>query len=194
MPLTNDYEAHVNKLYESLDKFQELEPDNEEFSKHFKKWNFFDYDDTLAFIDGVNPASVRLNNPGVIFLYEKYKSKWNGQQERIYYPKIGIYINGIPCDQTVEVEWVNLRRNWEYNRKYQYTDPQGETKEYDFCYLATQVQSLPIWGDDLLIYGVWDKLPGWKELKKHYQRTWWFHKTIEKQRDIMINQLLNINE
>jgi len=188
MSLTNYYEKHVNNLYENLDKFQELKSDNEEFSKHHKKWGFFDYDDTLTFIDGAHTDLVRLE-PGMTFLYEKFTCS---HSPRIYYPKIGIYINSIPCDQTVDVEWVNLRRSWEYNKKYDWINEKGETKKYDYCYLGTQVQSLPIWGDDLLIYGVWNKLPGWKELKKSYQRTWWFHKTIEEQRDIMINQLLNI--
>ena len=30
-----------------------------------------------------------------------------------------------------------------------------------------------------------------KYIKEHYQRTWWFHKTIQDKRDITINQLIN---
>ena len=98
----------------------------------------------------------------------------------------------LPCDQTVEVEWVDWRRTWEYHKKYEWVDNKGETKSNgDFCDLPTQIQSLPIWHDYLLIYDVWDKLPDWKVLKKAYQRTWWYHKTIQEKRDIMINQIIN---
>ena len=189
--MTNDYEKYVKGLYEKLDKFQFIEKDNEEFDKHFKLWNFFDYDDTLERLDGVVAKSTRLWTPGKVFLYEKLISDYTTGQT-LYYPKIGLYLNSIPCDHTVEVEWVDWRRTWEYNKNYEWVNDKGETQNNgDYFYLPTQVQSLPIWHDYLLIYGVWDKLPGWKELRKHYERTWWFHKTIQDKRDITINQLIN---
>jgi hypothetical protein len=189
--MTNDYEKYVKGLYEKVDKHQFIEKDDEEFTKHFKLWNFFDYDDTLERLDGVNSKSVRLWTPGKVFLYEKLISDYTTGQT-LYYPKIGLYLNSLPCDQTVEVEWVDWRRTWEYNRTYDWVNDKGETKDTgDFSILPTQVQSLPIWHDYLLIYGVWDKLPEWKELRKHYERTWWFHKTIQDKRDITINQLIN---
>ena len=76
-----------------------------------------------------------------------YGTDYTTGQKKLYYPKIGLYLNSLPCDQ--------------------------------------------IWHDYLLIYGVWDKLPSWKELRKHYDRTWWFHKTIQDKRDITINKLIN---
>ena len=189
--MTNNYEKYVKKIYEKVDKHQFIEKDNQEFSKHFKLWNFFD-DDTLEGLDGVDTKSVRLWTPGKVFLYEKLISDYTTDQ-KLYYPKIGLYLNSLPCDQTVEVEWADWRRTWEYNSTYEWTNDKGEIKNTgDFSILPTQVQSLPIWHDYLLIYGVWDKLPGWKELRKHYERTWWFHhKTIQDKRDITINQLIN---
>jgi hypothetical protein len=188
MAFSNDYESFVKEQYERLDKYQIIEKDDEEFLKHFEQWEFFNYDESLVKLDGVNEKDVRLNTPGKIFLYEKLLTDKN---KRIYYPKIGIYLNGLPCDQTIDVEWVDWRRSWEYRRKYEYVNDKGKTKDLDFCYLSTQVQSLPIWHDYLLIYGVWDKLPNWKELRKYYERTWWFHKTIQDKRDIMLNQLIH---
>jgi hypothetical protein len=188
MAFSNDYESFVKEQYERLDKYQIIEKDDEEFLKHFEQWEFFNYDESLVKLDGVNEKDVRLNTPGKIFLYEKLLTDKN---KRIYYPKIGIYLNGLPCDQTIDVEWVDWRRSWEYRRKYEYVNDKGKTNDLDFCYLSTQVQSLPIWHDYLLIYGVWDKLPNWKELRKYYERTWWFHKTIQDKRDIMLNQLIH---
>jgi len=188
--MTNDYEKYVKGLYSKVDKHQLIEKDNQEFSKHFKLWNFFDYDDTLEILDGVDTKSVRLWTPGKVFLYEKLISDYTTGR-KLHYPKIGIYLNSLPCDQTVEVEWVDWRRTWEYNRTYDWTNDKGETLKLEYYELPTQVQSLPIWHDYLLIYGVWDKLPSWKELRKYYERTWWFHKTIQDNRDIKINQLIN---
>lgn len=190
MALTNDYESFVKEKYQKVDKFQTIEKDSPEFHKHFHTWGFYEYNDTLVKIDGVTRDDISLT-PGKLFLYEKFISNYS-KTRQIFYPKIGIYLNMLPCDQTVEVEWSDYRRTWEYHKKYEWIDKTtGEVKKSDFTYLSTQVNSLPIWDDDLLIYGVWDKLPNWKELKKHYERTWWFHKTIQDKRDIMLNNLIN---
>ena len=47
------------------------------------------------------------------------------------------------------------------------------------------------WQDYLLYYGVWDRLPDWKVLKRHYEQTWWFHRSKEDKRDINIDRILN---
>ena len=183
--MTNDYEKYVKGIYDKLNKFQYIDLDNEDFNKHFKLWDYYNCDDTIERLDNLKIEWL----PGKIFLYEKLLS----DSKELHYPKIGIYINSLPCDQTVEVEWIDMRRSWEYNRTYEWINDKGETRTNGrFFNLPSQVQSLPIWGDYLLIYGVWDKLPGWKELRKHYERTWWFHKTIQDKRDITINQLINV--
>jgi|694.fasta_scaffold21262_12 hypothetical protein len=57
--MTNEYEKYVKRLYEKVDNFQFFEED-EDFNKHFKIWNYFDYDDALERLDGVKSESVRL--------------------------------------------------------------------------------------------------------------------------------------
>jgi hypothetical protein len=192
--MTNEYEKYVKGIYENFDKFVIANNDNKEFTEHFLEWCNLKYPYTLEKLDDVDHNQFFLNRPGQFFLYEKSIHKSDTQNKshnRIYYPKIGMYVNSIPCDQTFEMEWINVKRTWEWNKKYQYINPDGEIKEYDVCYLSTQVQSLIVWDDDMLIYGVWDKIPNWKELRKHYERTWWFKKTIQQKRDIMLNTLIN---
>jgi hypothetical protein len=166
--MDNNYEKFVKDLYREREQWASVgtTKENPEFSKHFRKWNFFD----TEFI---------INKPGKVFLFEKYESG------TISYPKIGIYLNSIPCDQTVEIEWYEVRRTWEYNSKYEV-----DGKKYDFCYLNSVISSMPIWNDYLLIYGVWDSIPDWKTLRKYYERTWWFHRSVEEQRDIDISRIL----
>jgi hypothetical protein len=195
--MTNEYESYVNGIYENFDKFQIIknEDRNEDFSKHFGDWCNLQYPYTIEKMDGINHTSLFLNRPGQFFLYEKLVYKYdqvNGNYQKIYYPKIGMYINSIPCDQTFEIEWVNIKRTWEFNKKYQsINNVEGVIKEYDVLYLPTQIQRLIIWNDDMFVYGVWDKLPDWKTLRKYYERTWWFKKTIQQKRDIMLNNLIN---
>ena len=191
--MTNDYDKFVREQYKKLDKFQVIPKDDEEFEKHFEKWEFFEYVDTINKIDGISKDELYLRTPGKIFLYEKFigDQSYLTKDKHLYYPKIGIYLNGIPCDQTIEVEWTDWRRTWEYHKKYDWVNDKGEDKKGEFFYLQSIVHSLPIWHDYLLIYGVWDKLPNWKELRKYYERTWWFHKTIQDKRDIMLNKLIH---
>lgn len=181
--MTNDYDKFIREQYDKYDPGSKhrIVTNDLEFDTHYKKWDFFDYVETIKSIDGLDEKDIRLWTPGKIFLYEKYTIE--NKEEQLHYPKIGIYLNGIPCDQTIELEWVEWRRSWESNKK-------GETKNGSFYYLSSIVQSLPLWNDSMLIYGVWDKLPNWKELRKHYERTWWFHKTTEEKRDIKINSLI----
>jgi hypothetical protein len=55
-----EFEKFIREEYAKYDKFMPVGRDDEAFNKHFKKWNFFDYDDTLH---------VTLKDPGQIFLY-----------------------------------------------------------------------------------------------------------------------------
>ena len=47
-----------------------------------------------------------------------------------------------------------------------------------------------MWHDYLLIYGVWDSMPTWKQLRQAYERTWWFHRNVDELRDLQLNRLL----
>lgn len=180
-----DYNKYVFDLYKSLDKSVSVK-NNEEFDKHYEKWSFFGFSETLSKIENLD-NKIYLNKPGQLFLYEEYIHS----NEEINYPKIGIYLKDIPCDQTVEVEYINIQRTWENNKEYTFTTANNEIrKDGKFYYLPSIIRSTPIWDDDLMVYGIWDKLPNWKELRKYYERTWWFHKTKEEVRDIKMNSIL----
>lgn len=153
--------------------------DKKLFTEHFKKYEFFNTD---------NP-----NKMGQYFLYEKlldgrYKSNTPLDHE-LFYPKLGVYINGLPCDQTIEVEWVDYRRTWEWNTKYDYEYDGKPYKNY-IGELPTEIERLPLWDDSLLVYGVWDYKPNWKQLRQAYERTWWYHRTTDELRDLQLNRLL----
>lgn len=159
--------------------------DKELFTNHFKKYEF---------LNTTNP-----NKMGQYFLYEKlldgrYKSNAPHDHE-LFYPKLGMYINALPCDQTIEVEWIDYRRTWEWNLKFDYEvkDKDGVPKIYQnyFGELSTEIERLPLWSDYLLVYGVWDTMPNWKQLRQAYERTWWFHRTTDELRNIQLNRLLS---
>jgi hypothetical protein len=56
--------------------------------------------------------------------------------------------------------------------------------------IPTEINRTPIWFDDILVYGAWNSMPNWKQLKQAYERTWWFYRTEEEKRDIQLNRLL----
>lgn len=158
--------------------------DKKIFTEHFKKYEFFNTE---------NP-----NKMGQYFLYEKildgkYQSNAPHDHE-LFYPKLGVYLNSLPCDQTIEVEWVDYRRTWEWNTEYdyEYKDKDGLVKPFQnyIGELPTEIERLPIWSDYLLVYGVWDSMPNWKQLRQAYERTWWFHRTTDELRDLQLNRLL----
>lgn len=157
----------------------------EEFTNHYKKYNF---------IDTKSPTSM-----GQFFVYEKlldgtYRSNIPHDYE-LFYPKLGMYINALPCDQTIEVEWIDYRRTWEFNVKYtgEYKDKDGLSRTFqrNMCDNETEIERIPLWGDDLLVYGVWDTMPNWKQLRQAYERTWWFHRTTDELRNIQLDRLLS---
>lgn len=158
---------------------------DEEFTKHYKKYNF---------INAKSPTSM-----GQFFVYEKlldgkYRSNIPHDYE-LFYPKLGMYINALPCDQTIEVEWIDYRRTWEFNVKYtgEYKDKDGLSRTFqrNMCDIETEIERLPLWGNDILVYGVWDTMPNWKQLRQAYERTWWFHRTTDELRNIQLNRLLS---
>jgi hypothetical protein len=158
--------------------------DKELFNNHFKKYNFFDTN---------SPRKM-----GQFFLYEKmldgrYKSNRPHDHE-LFYPKLGLYLNSLPCDQTIEVEWVDYRRTWEWNVEYDYEvkDKDGSKRIFK-NYIAeteTETQRLPLWHDYLLVYGLWDSMPNWQQLRQAYERTWWFHRTTDELRNLQLERLL----
>jgi hypothetical protein len=131
--------------------------------------------------------------PGQFFLYEKmtcpYSSELKKRETNIYYPKLAIYLDNYIVDQALEVEYKNVRRTWEHRTKYTYLYKDKEYSNY-----ASEIQGINttiLWDEDLYVYGIWDKIPNWKELKKAYEKSIWFKRTKEELRDIKINSIIN---
>ena len=162
---------------ESRIKSITLDLDEPKFSEHAKKYGFFN-------------ACDRFNHRkfGKFFLYEKvYYNR--DRTTKLFYPKLAIYLNELPCDQTTEVEWIDCRRVIEWNIQYKYTHKDKEYKNY-LAEIETKIERLPLWWDDLLVYGAWDSMPDWKQLRQAYERTWWFYRDEDEKRDIQLNRIL----
>ena len=56
--------------------------------------------------------------------------------------------------------------------------------------LPSEIERLPLWDDSLLVYGVWNSMPNWQQLRQAYERTWWFHRDKDELRDIQLDRLL----
>lgn len=128
--------------------------------------------------------------PGQFFLYEIIDDSNN-----LYYPKIGILLNNLPCDQTFEVEWVDYRRNWEWRVEVdvENIDKDGVTKKFTNLVgeYPTKMKSLILWDDQIKVYGAWYGLPDWKELRRAYEKTIWFSTTKEDIRERKLKSVLN---
>jgi len=128
--------------------------------------------------------------PGQFFLYEIIDDSNN-----LHYPKIGIHLNNLPCDQTFEVEWVDYRRTWEWRVEIdvENTDKDGMTRKFTNSVgeYPTMIRKLILWDDSIKVYGAWWGLPNWKELKRAYEKTLWFKTTKEEIRERKLKSVLN---
>jgi hypothetical protein len=161
--------------YELMDKCVSVSEEDTEFRGHFDKWSFYDYDKT---------TKKPLNITGQYFLYENLTS-----DKKVYYPKLSIYLNSLPYDQTIGIECYDVRRSWEWRKEIKYTH---EGKDYsEFVGERESIIQRHIqWGNYVMIYGVWDSRPDWKSLRRAYENSWWFHKTKKEKRNIKIDELL----
>lgn len=149
--------------------------EQQKYNEHSKKWTMF------------QSAKFEYYKMGKLFLYEKVL---NRSGIIVHYPRLGVYLNELPIDQTTEIEWVDYRRSWEWNTKFKYI---FDNKEYTNFVgeIPTEVQRLILWSDDMLIYGAWDSMPSFRELKQAYERTWWFYRTEQEKRDLQLNRILS---
>jgi hypothetical protein len=135
---------------------------------------------------------------GQFFLYEymEYKSdRKGGGYSVLHYPRVAIYLNNRLIDMALEIDFFNVRRNWENKREYKftYTDRDGVEREYKQypSEISTSIESIILWDDSVNVYGVWDKLPGWKELRKAYEKTIWFSIPTEEMRERKLKSVLS---
>jgi hypothetical protein len=129
---------------------------------------------------------------GQFFLYEymEYNSdRKGGEHTLLHYPRIAIYLNSRLVDMALEIDFFNVRRSWEGRREYDLTYKDKSYRQYP-SELFTGIENVILWDDSVNVYGVWDKLPNWKELKRAYQKTIWFSKTIEDKRDQYLSNIL----
>ena len=148
--------------------------DNDDlFNKHYKKFSFFN-----------NSPKIM----GEFFLYESFICS-HSHDNKILYPRLGVYLNSLPCDQTIEVEWVNYRKTWEWRTEYKYSYNDKEYLNY-MAELPTEIERMALWSNSMLVYGVWNSMPNWKQLRQAYENTWWYYRTDDEKRDIQLNRIL----
>lgn len=174
MILTKEQISEKRNRSISLNK-QEQKLLESRLNTHHDKWDYF------------STKSV-LNSPGQLFLYEQFLYDQHGEL-KITYPKIGIYIDLYSADQTVELEWVDHRRSWEYNVKYEY-DYKDKTYTNIAADMRSEFRYMILWHDSMMVYGVWDKMPDWKQLRQCYEKTFWYWRDRDELRDIQIDRLL----
>lgn len=138
-------------------------------------------------IDNINlvddKSIFRLKIPGNYFLYETIVNK------NLSYPKLGIYIDSYVVDMALEIEWIDVRRTWEQNIKYSYEFNNKLYTNYA-DQIRSELKNLIQWDDDIIVYGIWETKPNWKQLKQAYEKTIWFKKTKSELRNLQISRLL----
>jgi hypothetical protein len=132
---------------------------------------------------GESDSIYNLKVPGNYFLYETIIDKY------LSYPKLGIYIDSYIVDMALEVEWVDVRRTWEQNVEYSYEYNNISYTNYA-DEIRSKLKSLIQWDDNMMVHGVWNTKPNWKQLKQSYEKTIWFKKTKSELRNLQINRLL----
>lgn len=154
------------------------EYDSNILTEHCKKFDFIG-------------TKLSPNTPGQYFLYETLEYAHQKNECTLSYPKLGIYLDCYSADQTIEVEWIDSRRSWEYNIEYEIPLDNGKSYHNIAADMRTELKYIILWGDSMMSYGVWDSKPTWKQLRQAYERTYWFHRGKDEVRDIQLNRILN---
>lgn len=125
---------------------------------------------------------------GQFFLYEATIN------DHLYYPKLALFIKYGIIDMAANVQYVDVERSWEWRLEYEqeYKDFKGETiiSKINPAEDHAEIKNLILWDDSMNVYGAWNKIPTWKELKVAYQKTIWFSRSIEDKRDIYLRSIL----
>lgn len=124
---------------------------------------------------------------GQHFLYETIK---DGVAPHLSYPKLGIYLNELPCDQTIELEWFDVRRTWEYRLPCVGNLIDGKEFTTYVSDYPSEIKRLILWDDQMLVYGAWNGMPSWKELRRAYEKTLWFAVDDQAKRDRTLRSIL----
>lgn len=153
------------EAYKSRERAELVYDQSVSFSEHIKKFDFYE----------IEPIKT-----GQFFLYEITDYK------HIHYPRLAVYLNSVLVDQALEIEYYDIRRSWEDR-----VSIISGNRHVPLPLFGSTISSVLIWSNSVLIYGVWDKKPTWRELKSAYQKTWWFRITNSQKRDRKIKSIIN---
>ena len=169
------------------------------YESRWKKVAIPSYDKGIEhrFVNGVDLN----NNKHTDFVYGDLKVKV-GQfflyeatiDDHLYYPKLALFVKYGIVDMAINAQFIDIERSWEWRLEYEfeYEDHKGEKMigNINPAEDDAEVKSLILWTDSMDVYGAWDKMPTWKELRVAYQKTIWFSRSIEDKRDIYLRSIL----
>lgn len=148
------------------------------FDEHSKKYC---YDDNL---------NLRINF-GQFFLFEEEtKIIMSGNTidtKVIMYPKIGLCVGIKLYDMALAIEYIPVPRIWDKWNSYK----NENGNECGYFEEFPVINNIIHWYDTSYIYGIWDSIPNWKELKKCYKNTIYYSRTLQEERDISLNSILD---
>lgn len=125
---------------------------------------------------------------GQFFLYEATIN------DHLYYPKLALFVKYGIIDMAVNAQFIDVERSWEWKLEYEleYKDFKGEKmiEKVNPAEDDAEIKNLILWNDSMDVYGAWDKMPTWKELRVAYKKTIWFSRSIEDKRDIYLRSIL----
>lgn len=165
-------------------KFENYEEIKEHYYNQHKEFT----DDDYKYYHQYSPWSKNYQFPsfGQIILFQRISDN------KQYYPQIALFIDVLPCDMAHEFHYVYRNRTWMNNNFYERTiSSDSMTYETHYWEHGYAVNSLISWGSsNILIFGVWDKLPGWKEIRRSYEKTAWWGLKKDIVRDRLIDSLI----
>ena len=156
----------------------------EYFSEHYTKYNFY----TDEYYNKIN-----LNKPGQYFLMSRMIDNDNKEYKssKLYYPILSIFYAVVENDYTSfseDLRYFYYPRTWEKN--YNFRDENFIGVPVNF--LSEVIPNMELddqYGNEAtLIYGIWDNFPTWKELKRAYEKSWYYLKTRENVIDTILNE------
>jgi hypothetical protein len=125
---------------------------------------------------------------GDFFLYQTTEYDHIEKNNKMSYPKLATFIEYLPCDQTLELRFVNMPRTWMYKVEYVY-DNEGSTSTVSER--GQEIDYVIPWGNtEVYIFGKWNSMPDWKSLRRAYEKTMWYRVDKDEHRDRMIDILL----
>ena len=125
---------------------------------------------------------------GDIFLFEAVE--WHKNDGTLSYPEIGLFVRYNIYDQALVTEYIPKERTWMNNLEYVCNPDPDKMYKVPVSDKKTEVVDFIEWYDTLYIYGKWDKMPSWKELKPYYEKTMWFNKTEEQIMKLKLRSLI----